>query len=51
MTATFTTTQLVELHSKVWVASGSASAATYRILPNGKLNLIRIFDYNDVEVA
>jgi hypothetical protein len=83
MTATFTTTQLVELHSqghrfitqvegrvtglahlladdahhaatlaKVWVGKFDApSAATYRILPNGKLNLIRFFDFNDVEAA
>jgi len=83
MTATFTTTQLAELHSKghrfitqvegrvtglthlladdvdhaatlakVWVGKFHApSAATYRILPNGKLNLIRFFDFNDVEAA
>ena len=83
MTATFTTTQLAELHSKghrfitqvegpvtglthlladdadhavtlakVWVGRFNApSAATYRILPNGKLNLIRFYDYNDLEAA
>ena len=38
--------------AKVWVGKFHApSAATYRILPNGTLNLIRIFDYNDVEAA
>jgi hypothetical protein len=38
--------------AKVWVGKFHApSAATYRILPNGKLNLIRFFDYNDVEAA
>ncbi len=92
MTATFTTTQLAELHSqghrfitqvenraegvwspiplaqashllandvdhaatlaKVWVGKfGAPSAATYRILSDGTLNFIRIFDYNDVEAA
>ena len=83
MAATFTTTELAELHSKghrfitqvegrmtglthlladdadhaatlakVWVGKFcEPSAATYRILPNGKLNLIRFFDFNDVEAA
>ena len=36
--------------AKTWVEKFDApSAATYRILPNGSLNLIRMFDFRDVE--
>jgi hypothetical protein len=35
-----------------WLEKHNAkSVATYRILPNGKKNLIRIYDYRDLEVA
>ena len=35
-----------------WLEKHNAkSVATYRILPNGKKNLIRIYDYRDLEAA
>jgi nitrate reductase alpha subunit len=35
--------------SKCWIEKfGANSAASYRILHNGTLNLIRFFDYRDV---
>ena len=35
-----------------WLEKHNAkSVATYRILPDGKKNLIRIYDYRDLEVA
>ena len=35
--------------SKCWIEKFAAkSAASYRILPDGRLNLIRFFDYGDI---
>ena len=35
--------------SKCWIEKFEAkSAASYRVLHNGKLNLIRFFDYRDI---
>ncbi len=35
--------------SKCWIEKfGAKSAASYRILPDGRLNLIRFFDFRDI---